>query len=137
MDASLRELVVLRSAGRCEYCRISQRYFTELFQIEHIVARQHRGPTVESNLALACARYNRHKGPNLAGLDPLTHELIRLFNPRTDSWSDHFQEDITGEILGTSAIGRTTTYVLDMNSPRRIQLRSAIAAIDEFRFSGL
>ncbi len=129
MDASLRELIVLRSAGCCEYCRISQRYFTELFQIEHIVARQHRGPTVESNLALACARCNRHKGPNLAGLDPLTNELARLFNPRTDIWTDHFQEDATGEILGTSTIGRTTVYVLDMNAPRRIELRSAITKL--------
>jgi len=42
MDASLRAFVVERSAGRCEYCQIPQRFFTELFQIEHIVARQHR-----------------------------------------------------------------------------------------------
>ena len=111
MDASLREIVVLRSAGCCEYCRISQRYFTELFQIEHIVARQHRGQTVESNLALACARCNRYKGPNLAGLDPLTNELVRLFNPRTDIWTDHFQEDPSGAIRGTSAIGHATVYV--------------------------
>ena len=52
MDASLRAFVVKRSAGHCEYCQIPQRFFTELFQIEHIVARQHRGMAIESNLAV-------------------------------------------------------------------------------------
>ena len=49
MDASLQSLVVKRSAGHCEYCQIPQRFFTELFQIEHIVARQHRGMAIESS----------------------------------------------------------------------------------------
>ena len=47
MDAFLRAFVVERSAGHCEYCKIPQRFFTELFQIEHILARQHRGMTIE------------------------------------------------------------------------------------------
>lgn len=76
MDASLRSFVVERSAGHCEYCQIPQRFFTELFQIEHIVARQHRGLTVKSNLAIACSRCNLHKGPNLAGIDPLSNVLF-------------------------------------------------------------
>jgi|GEM_PF-4032668 len=45
MDDWLRELVLNRSQGVCEYCRIPQRFFSELFHIEHIVARQHRGAT--------------------------------------------------------------------------------------------
>jgi 5-methylcytosine-specific restriction endonuclease McrA len=34
-------------------------------QIDHIIAIQHSGPTVESNLALACYACNRHKGRTL------------------------------------------------------------------------
>ena len=112
MDASLRAFVVERSAGHCEYCQIPQRFYTELFQIEHIVARQHRGMTIESNLAIACSRCNLHKGPNLAGIDPLNDELVRLFNPRIDIWTEHFHKVMSGEIEGKSAIGRTTVYVL-------------------------
>jgi 5-methylcytosine-specific restriction endonuclease McrA len=60
------------------------------FQIDHIIARQHAGTSDEQNLALACIHCNRFKGPNIAGLDPETGELVRLFHPRTDKWADHF-----------------------------------------------
>jgi hypothetical protein len=45
------------------------------------VAQQHHGGSDEVNLALACHFCNRHKGPNLTGIDPTTGELTRLFNP--------------------------------------------------------
>ena len=130
MDASLRAFVAKRSEGRCEYCQIPQKFFVELFQVEHIIARQHRGMTVESNLAIACARCNLHKGPNLSGIDPQSQELVRLFNPRIDSWIEHFQLVSSGEIVGTTAIGRATVYVLDMNEARRLELRSAITTLE-------
>lgn len=129
MDALLRAFLVDKSAGQCEYCQLPQKFFTELFQIEHIVSRQHRGASIESNLAVACARCTLHKGPNIAGIDPQSEELVRLFNPRIDTWSDHFQHDSNGEISGKSAIGRATIYVLDMNAPRRVELRIAISAL--------
>ena len=62
--------------------------------------------------------------------DPESDELTRLFNPRTDLWSDHFEQDSTGQIIGISAIGRTTVYVLDMNAVRRIQLRASITRLE-------
>ncbi len=133
MDASLRAFVARRSEGRCEYCQIPQRFFVELFHVEHIVARQHRGTTDESNLAIACARCNLHKGPNLAGIDPLSQVLTRLFNPRIDFWIEHFQQVSNGEIVGTTAIGRATVYVLAMNESRRVELRAAIAALEANR----
>ncbi len=34
------------------------------------------------NLALACLRCNRHKGPNVGSFDPLTGQLTPFFNPR-------------------------------------------------------
>jgi hypothetical protein len=37
------------------------------------------------------------KGSDIASLDPLTGELVPLFNPRRDSWPDHFRLD--GPIL--------------------------------------
>jgi 5-methylcytosine-specific restriction endonuclease McrA len=70
----------------CEYCHLPQRFSKLTFPIDHVIARQHHGPTIESNLALACGFCNRHKGPNIAGLDPQTRQLTRLFHPRRDSW---------------------------------------------------
>ena len=76
----------------------------------------------ESNLALACHFCNRHKGPNLSGMDPTTGELTRLFNPRIDTWSQHFRIQ-AGHIIGLTPMGRTTVYVLNMNRPNRVRVR--------------
>ncbi|MGI8961138.1 MAG: HNH endonuclease [Bryobacteraceae bacterium] len=82
---------VRRRAGhRCEYCLIPQAAFRRPFHIEHIIAKQHGGPTQLDNLALACWQCNLKKGPNLTGLDPETGDIVRLFHPRTDNWADHF-----------------------------------------------
>jgi len=76
----------------------------------------------EANLALACHFCNRYKGPNLAGMDSTTGELTRLFHPRTDTWSQHFQIQ-AGRIIGLTPMGRTTVYVLNMNRPDRVRVR--------------
>lgn len=131
MEEATKQFVRQRAQGRCEYCGISETYFAQLFQIEHIVARSHRGESEPANLALACRRCNLHKGPNLAGIDPVSGELTRLFDPREDVWSDHFEQDSNGEIRGLSDVGRTTVFVLAMNDERRVELRRAIAMMSE------
>jgi hypothetical protein len=92
------------------------------FQIDHIVAEKHGGQTVPSNLALACPHSNRYKGPNIAGFDPNSRQLVRLFNPRTDLWTEHFEFD-GPRILGRTAIGRATVHVLAMNTDDLLLLR--------------
>jgi 5-methylcytosine-specific restriction endonuclease McrA len=91
MDQALRSLVRRRAGDVCEYCRLPQSSSRFVrFYIEHIIARQHGGPSETGNLALACGYCNHHKGPNIAGLDPVSGQLVPLFNPRRDRWSDHF-----------------------------------------------
>jgi 5-methylcytosine-specific restriction endonuclease McrA len=70
MDEALANLVRLRAADCCEYCQLPQAYSSTRFHFDHIIAEQHGGRTIESNLALACFADNNHKGPNLAGIDP-------------------------------------------------------------------
>ena len=79
------------------------------------------------NLALACHRCNLHKGPNLTGIDPLTGEVVSLFNPRHERWNEHFAFHGT-HIMGITPTGRATVHVLAMNDPRRLELRSEILA---------
>jgi hypothetical protein len=122
MDAETRSYVRDRAGNRCEYCHIHQQHYIITFHVEHIVAQQHHGDNDESNLALACHFCNRHKGPNLAGMDPKTGELTRLFNPRTDTWNHHFYIH-AGRIIGLTPVGRTTVYALNMNRPDRIRIR--------------
>lgn len=125
-DPALRDSVRRRAMDRCEYCGIRQGeepFF--LHQLEHIVARQHGGPTIESNLALACQHCNRHKGPNLSGIDPDTGGVTELFHPRRDRWEDHFV--LRGDVIvGRSPIGRATVRVLKMNAVRRVELRMRV-----------
>ena len=86
------------------------------FHIDHIIARQHGGATDFGNLALACLHCNRHKGPNVAGVDPLHGRMAPLFNPRQDQWPDHF-EWLDTDLVGKTAVGRCTIVVLAINAP--------------------
>lgn len=130
MNDATKEEVRRRAGHRCEYCGIAERYFTQHFQIEHIRARCHGGSSDSSNLALACRRCNLHKGPNASGFDLDTNELTPLFNPREGVWSEHFEQLPSGEIVGLTAVGRTTVIVLAMNDRRRVMLRAAITGLE-------
>ena len=131
MDDETKQFVRQRAEDRCEYCGVHQRYYPDFtFHIEHIVARQHRGPDEPENLAFACHLCNNKKGPNLSGIDPDTGELTRLFNPRTDAWNTHFRLGDDGFILGLTPIGRTTAYVLGINVAVRVQIRRVIAQLE-------
>lgn len=128
MSAALRSVVTERAGHRCEYCRLRQDHQPLVpFHVEHITARQHGGGDSTEKLALACHRCNLHKGPNLAGLDPESRELTRLFHPRQDRWSEHFALR-EGMIVGLTPIGSATAALLQMNTPDRIELRAEMVA---------
>jgi hypothetical protein len=97
------------------------------FHVEHIVPRQHGGGDEPENLALSCHHCNLHKGPNLTGIDPETGSVVRLFNPRSEAWEDHFFSDGL-EIIGRTPTGRATVRVLGMNTPTRLEVRAALRA---------
>jgi hypothetical protein len=124
-DASLREFVRSRAGGRCEYCRISERFTLAEHQLDHVVAMKHGGRTVAGNLALACALCNRFKGSDIASIDPQTGELTPLFHPRIDIWEDHY-EFRDGEIFGLTVWGRATVFLLRMNRPARVRERQIL-----------
>lgn len=97
------------------------------FQVDHVVAEKHRGPTSLDNLSWACYRCNSHKGPNLAGIDDRTGAMERLFNPRTDIWNDHFRW-AGPKLCGKTPQGRTTINVLCINRPDTLLLRRSLIA---------
>jgi 5-methylcytosine-specific restriction endonuclease McrA len=123
MTAAQRQSIRRRARDRCEYCRLRQADAPFLkHQIEHIIPRQHGGSDQLSNLALACYRCNKYKGPNLSAFDPQTGRVVRLFNPRRQRWAEHFV--LRGVLLlGRTATGRATVELLRMNAPRRQSLR--------------
>jgi len=126
MDESLAQEVRQRADHACEYCRMPQAlYPTVPFPIDHVIARQHGGPTVLSNLALSCLHCNSHKGPNIAGLDRQTKKLTKLFNPRRHQWQRHFRWD-GPYLVARTAVGRVTIAVLALNAAEVIEVRHAL-----------
>ena len=131
MDEGLVRLVRERAQNACEYCLLPQWAHPIRFEIDHIIARQHHGPTTAGNLALSCLHCNSYKGPNIAGIDPLSRKLSRLFHPRRHTWGRHFRWH--GPVLvGRTAVGRTTIDVLNMNHPEVVALREALRAEGRF-----
>ncbi len=125
LPPALRQLVRARATGRCEYCRVREVDVLLPHQPDHIIAEQHGGESTADNLALACIHCNRHKGANIASLDPVTGQLAPLFNPRTQAWSDHFI--LTGvQIIPLTPIGRVTVRLLRLNDPQRLRVRQAL-----------
>ena len=126
MDATTRSLVRSRAGNRCEYCGLPQSAVTlATFHVEQVRAQQHRGSDDPNNLALACQHCNRHKGPNLTGIDPETDQIVPRFNPRQDIHSEHFA--LRGIfIVGLTPSGRATVNVLAMNSDDQLAIRSAL-----------
>ena len=69
IPSSLRQLVIDRAQGKCEYCLIHQDVSIYSHEVDHVIARKHAGQTVAENLALSCLSCNRHKGSDLATFD--------------------------------------------------------------------
>jgi hypothetical protein len=127
MVESLAAEVRRRAGRRCEYCRVPEEFYQTPFELDHIIARQHGGRTVRNNLALSCLHCNGHKGPNIAGLDPLTGKLTKLFHPRRHSWDRHFRWE-GPYLMGRSPVGRVTITVLAMNNRDAVRAREELIA---------
>jgi 5-methylcytosine-specific restriction endonuclease McrA len=85
IPASLRQLVTERAKGKCEYCLTPQSASAFEHEPDHIIPTQHGGKTKADNLALACLRCNRRKGPNVGSFDPETGALVPFYNPRSQT----------------------------------------------------
>jgi 5-methylcytosine-specific restriction endonuclease McrA len=124
MEAFIRTQVRERADHRCEYCQLHQEDSPlAALHIEHITPKIHGGTDALENLALACIDCNLHKGTNLTGVDPETGQVTRLFHPRQQKWSDHFEWRGL-RLVGRTEVGRTTVRVLQMNAPEQLALRS-------------
>jgi HNH endonuclease len=131
MEPTIRNEVRQRAGNRCEYCRLRQENEEENpFHIEHIIAQQHGGTDALENLALACSWCNAVKGPNLSSIDPDSGELTRLYHPRRDRWDEHFRRE-GPYILGLTAVGRTTAWLLRFNDTDNLNQRHLLLELGE------
>jgi hypothetical protein len=127
---ALRSEVARRARHRCEYCLIHENDTAFRPQVDHILSRKHGGDSVIANLAYACVLCNRRKGSDMASLDD-SGNIERLYNPREDRWSDHFQID-GSSIQARSEIGAATVKLLQLNAPERLAERGILQILGTY-----
>ncbi|HBB33138.1 MAG TPA: HNH endonuclease [Cyanobacteria bacterium UBA8803] len=120
----LRDRVRTQSGNRCGYCQSLQKYVLGILEIDHIIPKAAGGTDDEENLWLACSLCNNYKGTQTYASDPMSQECVKLFNPRTQQWSQHFtwSEDGT-EIRGLTDCGRATVKALQLNNKIAVTVR--------------
>lgn len=116
ISEAARRVVWQRAEQRCEYCK-APAIIGIMMHIDHIEARVRGGSDEAGNLCLACNFCNSHKYTAQASPDPITGQIVSLFNPRTQTWSDHFTWDENSIlIIGLTEIGRATIERLQLNT---------------------
>ena len=83
LSEALRQEVIERAHGRCEYCQTQQVVVVSM-EIDHIVPECAGGASNLDNLRLACISCNGFKQDFQTGVDPETKADLRLFHPPKD-----------------------------------------------------
>ncbi len=123
---SLRDRIAFQARRRCGYCLTAEAIVGTPMELDHLIPESLGGLTEEENLWLACSLCNDHKGDRIAAIDPLSGEIVRLFNPRVQVWSEHFCWSVQGDqILGLTASGRATVVALNLNRLVLVKARQA------------
>lgn len=135
VSPALRREVRARARNRCEYCLLPVQFAPLPHEIDHVIAIKHAGHNGADNLAWCCLACNRYKGSDISSIDPILSQLERLFNPRTDAWSDHFKLN-GGEIESLTGIGRATAQLLKFNATARVHLRLEVSKAGLLNYEG-
>lgn len=132
VTAQQKKAVAERANGCCEYCRSQVRFAIQSFSIEHIIPRSQGGETVMDNLALSCQGCNNHKYNKTEGCDPVSGDLVPLYHPRNQQWSNHFvwNDDFT-LIIGLTPTGRATVEALQINREGVVNLRRVLYTLGQ------
>jgi hypothetical protein len=125
LSEALRNAVREGAKGRCEYCLTSEVLSGIRCQTDHIIPRSRGGATTADNLCLACAACNGHKHARTHAIDPVTGAEVPLFDPRRQSWQEHFSWSADNtEIIGQTATGRATITALKLNDALIVAARA-------------
>jgi HNH endonuclease len=115
-----------RARFLCEYCHTSEQWQYVSFTVDHVIPISKGGANSIDNLALACFHCNRKKSDKVRVFDEQSLSEVFLFNPRTDSWQEHFIWSIdTLSIVALTPKGRATVTLLEFNRVRIMNIRTA------------
>ena len=74
----------------CCYCLTSEANSGIPLTYDHILPRFKGGEDIFANVCLACYTCKQFKSDLIRAIDPLTDQIVDLFNPRTQQWNEHF-----------------------------------------------
>jgi 5-methylcytosine-specific restriction endonuclease McrA len=113
---AVRQQVIERSKGYCEYCKFLAIYSHDSFVIEHIEPIVLGSSNELDNLAYACGGCNSFKQAAVQAIDPETQQFVPLFHPREQLWKDHFKWSTDVLLIeGLTPSGRATIERLKTN----------------------
>lgn len=122
----------MEGGGYCEYCKFLEKYSHNAFAIKHIHPIILGGSDELDNLAYACGGCNSFKSVAIKARDPETIELVPIFHPRLQKWSDHFKWSKDALLIeGLTATGRATIARLQTNRPALIHFRQLLLLTEE------
>jgi HNH endonuclease len=131
IPVAIQRAILELSKNYCEYCVLPSNFSTDFFHFEHIIPVVLNGKTELENLARSCGICNNNKRDKIEHIDPLTQQIVRLYNPRQDIWTDHFQwSDDDLYIIGLTPIGRATIALLKLNRINTTNLRKLLKMAD-------
>ncbi len=125
VNRETRERVRTRAGFRCEYCRKPDAVSDYPPHVDHIIALKHGGASDLDNLAWACFQCNTAKSSDIASYDRETLAIVPLYNPRTQTWDEHFEMH-DGVMVGKTPVGRATIQALLLNEPEPVAVRAAL-----------
>lgn len=127
LHVEIRNFVARRASGCCEYCLSQADFCPDPFSVEHITPVVNEGGNDTSNLAYCCQGCNNHKFTSTVAKDISTGEMVALYNPRQQVWSEHFvwNEDFS-ILLGISPTGRASIRKLRLNRQSVVNLRRVL-----------
>ncbi|WP_437853441.1 HNH endonuclease [Sorangium sp. So ce363] len=86
----LRSRIEEADRRRCQYCLTSEANSGIPLTCDQITPVSKGGPTSFENVCLACRPCNEFKAGATESVDPLTGDVVPVFNPRLHRWSEHF-----------------------------------------------
>ena len=127
VSEAVRAQVVAQAGGVCEYCRYPEEFNSGRFAVDHIVPRDKGGANELANYALSCRGCNERKQAATDAPDPATEQIVPLFHPRTDVWTDHFAWSSDFRLMiGLTPTGRATIARLQTNHSGVVRQREVL-----------
>ncbi len=124
ISQKIREFIAERAHFRREYCQSRADCACESFEAEHAFPESQGGSNKPDNLAFTCRGCNSRKSDRTEALDSFTQQLVPLFHPRKDLWTEHSAWDETYlQVIGLSPCGRATVNALQLNRQGLVNLR--------------